>query len=239
MASASVSGNRFNFFLKNFHLGKILSCFGKCLELVSLPTDLRLFGLLLLIPYDSTFLYLQPPSACYSQFYYLPDTLLTYTYYLLLHSVRSPSQVVLSSGSGVSFVNGQQCSGEVRLQHNDRVILGNSQAFRYVDPVTAANEEGAGKPKQLIDWDLAQHEINEAMGMAVTLKVDEEISKKKAEVIPTPSRSARPKPITSSPTLFSTLTPSRNRNLNLNPNSKPQRRPSLDPNPNPNPNPKP
>eukprot|EP00327_Prymnesium_parvum_P006600 CAMPEP_0182806980 /NCGR_PEP_ID=MMETSP0006_2-20121128/5888_1 /TAXON_ID=97485 /ORGANISM="Prymnesium parvum, Strain Texoma1" /LENGTH=1608 /DNA_ID=CAMNT_0024932631 /DNA_START=18 /DNA_END=4844 /DNA_ORIENTATION=- len=91
-------------------------------------------------------------------------------------------KVVLRPGSGVSFVNGQQCTSEVTLAHNDRVILGNSQAFRFVDPVTAAKEEGAGKPKQIIDWDLAQHEINEAMGMAVTLKVDEEIAKKKAEL---------------------------------------------------------
>jgi len=91
-------------------------------------------------------------------------------------------KVVLKPGSGVSFINGKQCAADTELVHNDRVIMGNSQAFRYVDPVAAAKEEGAGKPKVLIDWDLAQTEINEAMGMAVSLKVDEEIAKKKAEL---------------------------------------------------------
>jgi len=90
--------------------------------------------------------------------------------------------VTLKPGSGVCFVNGKQVTEDLTLAHNDRLILGNSQAFRYVDPVTAAKEDGAGKPKMLIDWDLAQTEINEAMGMAVNLKVDEEVAKKKAEM---------------------------------------------------------
>ena len=91
-----------------------------------------------------------------------------------------------------------QVSEELTLNHNDRLIMGNSQAFRFVDPVTAAKEEGSGKPKQLIDWDLAQGELNEAMGLAVTLKVDEEVAKKKAEldaqlkVTPSPATLALP-----------------------------------------------
>ena len=56
-------------------------------------------------------------------------------------------KVTLKPDKGVSFVNGKQVSGDTVLHHNDRVIMGNSQAFRFVDPVTAAKEEGAGKPK--------------------------------------------------------------------------------------------
>ena len=45
-----------------------------------------------------------------------------------------------------------QVTAEVKLKHNDRLILGNAQAFRVVDPL----DPEASKPKQLIDWDLAQ-----------------------------------------------------------------------------------
>ena len=90
--------------------------------------------------------------------------------------------VTLKKGGGVCFVNGKQLQEDtVKLAHNDRLILGNSQAFRFVDPVVSA-AEGGGGPKQLIDWDLAQTELNEAMGLAVSLKVDEEVAKKQAEL---------------------------------------------------------
>ena len=60
---------------------------------------------------------------------------------------------------------------------SDRIIFGNTQAFHVVDPL----DPDASK-SVLIDWDLAQGELNEAMGLAVTLKVDEEVAKKKAEL---------------------------------------------------------
>ena len=83
-------------------------------------------------------------------------------------------------GNGVTFVNGKPVDGgEIALRHDDRLILGNTQAFRVVDPL----DPEASKPhKQLIDWDLAQTELAEAMGTAVDLKVEEEVAKKKAEL---------------------------------------------------------
>jgi len=47
-----------------------------------------------------------------------------------------------------------------------------------VDP----NDPNASNNKQLIDWDLAQTELSEALGSAVDLKVEEEVAKKKAEL---------------------------------------------------------
>ena len=41
----------------------------------------------------------------------------------------------LLPGSGAVFVNGQQVMEETKLRHNDRLILGNAQAFRVVDPL--------------------------------------------------------------------------------------------------------
>jgi len=82
-------------------------------------------------------------------------------------------------GAGAAFVNGKQVTEQVALKHDDRLILGNGQAFRIVDPLDPAAK--AAK-KQIIDWDLAQQELAEAMGTAVDLKVEEEVSKKKAEL---------------------------------------------------------
>jgi len=83
-------------------------------------------------------------------------------------------------GSGAAFLNGELIKAECTpLKHNDRLILGNTQAFRVVDPL----DPEASKPqKALIDWDLAQNELAAAMGTAVDLKVDEEVAKKKAEL---------------------------------------------------------
>jgi len=86
--------------------------------------------------------------------------------------------LVLRKGAGTSFVNGQVVEEQVVLKHNDRLILGNAQAFRVVDPLDPSAKSGA----QLIDWDLAQTELAEAMGTAVNLKVEEEVAKKKAEL---------------------------------------------------------
>ena len=84
-------------------------------------------------------------------------------------------------GAGVSFINGQPVElDEVQLKHNDRLILGNSQAFRVVDPLDP--EASKASNSMLIDWDLAQTELAEAMGTAVDLKVEEEVAKKKAEL---------------------------------------------------------
>ena len=78
--------------------------------------------------------------------------------------------------AGVAFLNGTAVTGDTPLKHNDRLILGNAQAFRVVDPL----DPEASKPqKALIDWDLAQTELAEAMGTAVDLKVEEEVAKKK------------------------------------------------------------
>ncbi len=87
----------------------------------------------------------------------------------------------LIAQKGVVFVNGKQVEdGTVTaLKHNDRIIMGNSQVFKVNDPV---NAPVGGGPKQLIDWDLAQNELQEAMGTMVQLKVDEEVAKKKAEL---------------------------------------------------------
>ena len=116
----------------------------------------------------------------------------------------------LIAQKGVVFVNGKQVEdGTVTaLKHNDRIIMGNSQVFKVNDPV---NAPVGGGPKQLIDWDLAQNELQEAMGTTgrvsdgaphihaqlrtvahppappstgtmVQLKVDEEVAKKKAEL---------------------------------------------------------
>merc|ERR1719313_253922 len=85
----------------------------------------------------------------------------------------------LIPGNGGAFLNGHLVEAETPLKHNDRLILGNAQAFRVVDPL----DPEAGKPqKALIDWDLAQTELAEAMGTAVDLKVEEEVAKKKAEL---------------------------------------------------------
>ena len=92
---------------------------------------------------------------------------------------NSAGAMVYCPGSGIAFLNGAQVSGETKLSHNDRLILGNAQAFRVVDPL----DPEASKPqKALIDWDLAQTELAEAMGTAVDLKVEEEVAKKKAEL---------------------------------------------------------
>ena len=87
----------------------------------------------------------------------------------------------LIAQKGAVFVNGKQVEdGTVTaLKHNDRIIMGNSQVFKVNDPV---NAPVGGGPKQLIDWDLAQNELQEAMGTMVQLKVDEEVAKKKAEL---------------------------------------------------------
>ena len=122
-----------------------------------------------------------------------------------------PNRVLeLIAQKGVVFVNGKQVEdGTVTaLKHNDRIIMGNSQVFKVNDPV---NAPVGGGPKQLIDWDLAQNELQEAMGTMgrvsdgaphthaqlrtvahltappatgtmVQLKVDEEVAKKKAEL---------------------------------------------------------
>lgn len=87
--------------------------------------------------------------------------------------------IKLIKGGGICFVNGKPLEDdEIELKHNDRLILGNSQAFRVVDPL----DPEASKPAALIDWDLAQTELAEAMGTAVDLKVEEEVAKKKAEL---------------------------------------------------------
>ena len=75
-----------------------------------------------------------------------------------------PNRVLeLIAQKGVVFVNGKQVEdGTVTaLKHNDRIIMGNSQVFKVNDPV---NAPVGGGPKQLIDWDLAQNELQEAMG---------------------------------------------------------------------------
>ena len=94
-------------------------------------------------------------------------------------SSGSSAPMRLTPGNGACFVNGQQVTEEIKLKHNDRLILGNSQAFRLVDPL----DPEASKPqKALIDWDLAQTELAEALGQTVDLKVEEEVAKKKAEL---------------------------------------------------------
>ena len=60
------------------------------------------------------------------------------------------------AGSGIAFVNGSPVNdAEIALKHNDRLILGNDQAFRVVDPLDPESK----KPSKLIDWDLAQNEL--------------------------------------------------------------------------------
>ena len=97
----------------------------------------------------------------------------------LYFSRSSDKPIRLVPGSGVCFLNGQQVTDEMAIKHDDRLILGNSQAFRVVDPL----DPEASKPqKTLIDWDLAQTELAEALGQTVDLKVEEEVAKKKAEL---------------------------------------------------------
>jgi len=87
--------------------------------------------------------------------------------------------LVYIKGNGAAFINGKILESEsAPLKHNDRLILGNAEAFRVVDP----NDPNASSNKQLIDWDLAQTELAEALGTAVDLKVEEEVAKKKAEL---------------------------------------------------------
>jgi len=98
---------------------------------------------------------------------------------IIFDRAKSASPITYVPGAGVAFVNGTQLTSETTLKHNDRLILGSSQAFRVVDPI----DPEASKPqKALIDWDLAQTELAEAMGTAVDLKVEEEVAKKKAEL---------------------------------------------------------
>jgi len=82
-------------------------------------------------------------------------------------------------GAGISFINGKPVEAdETLLRHDDRLILGNSQAFRVVDPL----DPNAKKASKIIDWDLAQTELAQALGTAVDLKVEEQVAKKKAEL---------------------------------------------------------
>merc|ERR1719181_372564 len=83
-------------------------------------------------------------------------------------------------GAGQSFLNGQPLTvgQESPLKHNDRLIFGNAQAFRVVDPLDPEAKKGT----KLIDWDLAQTELADALGATVDLKVEEEVAKKKAEL---------------------------------------------------------
>ena len=91
----------------------------------------------------------------------------------------STDPIVFIRGNGQAFLNGQPVEADtLPLKHNDRLILGTGQAFRVVDPL----DPNAKSNKQLIDWDLAQTELAEAMGTAVDLKVEEEVAKKKAEL---------------------------------------------------------
>jgi len=97
----------------------------------------------------------------------------------IVYDRKAAAHIKYVPGSGSAFVNGTMVDGELKLKHNDRLILGNAQAFRVVDPL----DPEASKPqKSLIDWDLAQKELSEAMGTAVEIKVEEEVAKKKAEL---------------------------------------------------------
>jgi len=82
---------------------------------------------------------------------------------------------------GTTFMNGAEVKGETKMDHNARLIIGNSNVLRFNDPVTAAKmrAEGGGA-KQIIDWDFAQKELSDALGATVSLKVEEEIAKEKA-----------------------------------------------------------
>jgi len=82
---------------------------------------------------------------------------------------------------GTTFMNGAEIKGQTVLEHNSRIIIGNSNVLRFNDPVAAAKlrAEGGGA-KQVIDWDFAQKELSDALGATVSLKVEEEIAKEKA-----------------------------------------------------------
>jgi len=100
----------------------------------------------------------------------------------IIFNPKAPVQARMTyiKGAGVTFVNGHPIEAEeTTLHHDDRMILGNSEAFRIVDPVDPKSKTSKGP---LIDWDLAQTELAQAMGTAVDLKVEEEVAKKKAEL---------------------------------------------------------
>jgi len=82
---------------------------------------------------------------------------------------------------GTTFLNGMEVKGATKLEHNARLIIGNTNVLRFNDPVAAAAARAAGQSaKAVFDWDFAQRELSDALGATVTLKVEEEIAKEKA-----------------------------------------------------------
>jgi uncharacterized protein YaaQ len=89
--------------------------------------------------------------------------------------------VMITPCKGTTFMNGKEIKGSTKLEHNARLIIGNTNVLRFNDPVAAAAARAAGNaPKAVFDWDFAQKELSDALGATVTLKVEEEIAKEKA-----------------------------------------------------------
>ncbi|KAJ1634994.1 hypothetical protein T492DRAFT_969533, partial [Pavlovales sp. CCMP2436] len=94
---------------------------------------------------------------------------------------KSPDgSLLLCPLKGTTFINGKEIKGPTKLEHNARLIIGNTNVLRFNDPLAAAAARAAGAtPKTLFDWDFAQKELSDALGATVTLKVEEEIAKER------------------------------------------------------------
>ena len=87
-------------------------------------------------------------------------------------------------GKGVTFVNGKRLEARRPLEHSSRVIIGQNAIFRFTDPVEAERQRAAGGGAQsafkgVIDWDMAQQELGEALQSSVKLKVEEEVERER------------------------------------------------------------
>lgn len=80
-------------------------------------------------------------------------------------------------GSSSTFVNGQQLKDTVLLHHSDRVIFGARQVFRLVHVSDPQKKDSKDALAGVIDWDLAQQELGDALGKAINVKVDEEVKR--------------------------------------------------------------
>jgi len=86
-------------------------------------------------------------------------------------------------GASSTFINGQQITDSQLLRHSDRVIFGARQVYRLVHPGDAKKHKGDTKSADglagVIDWDMAQQELGDALGKAINVKVDEEVKRER------------------------------------------------------------
>jgi len=87
-------------------------------------------------------------------------------------------------GKAVTFVNGKRLEAKRPLEHAARVIIGQNAIFRFADPIEAGKQRAAGGGKAnalagVLDWDMAQSELHDALQSSVKLKVDEEVDRER------------------------------------------------------------